>query len=69
MRIVAELGAAFLCMQFGFAPRLEHPAYLQSWLKVLQEDNRAIFRASSKAREAVEYLNARNEATEIPMAA
>lgn len=56
--LVAELGAAFLCATFGIAnePRPDHAAYLSSWLKVLEQDTRAIFLAASKAQEAVEYL-------------
>lgn len=57
--LVAELGAAFLCSAFGLAnePRHDHAAYLSSWLTVLKEDQRAIFTASSKAQEAIEYLS------------
>ncbi|MEI9932646.1 MAG: zincin-like metallopeptidase domain-containing protein [Rhizomicrobium sp.] len=56
--LVAELGAAFLCATFGIAnePRPDHAAYLSSWLKVLEQDTRAIFLAASKAQEAAEYL-------------
>lgn len=57
--LVAELGAAFLCADLGVSlePRPDHAAYLSSWLKVLKQDKRAIFTASSKANEAVDYLN------------
>jgi antirestriction protein ArdC len=56
--LVAELGAAFLCAELGIAnePRPDHAAYLGPWLKVLEEDSRAIFRAASLAQQAVEYL-------------
>jgi antirestriction protein ArdC len=30
---------------------------MESWLKCLKEDSRAIFRASSLATKAVDYLN------------
>jgi antirestriction protein ArdC len=36
--------------------KLQHPEYLQSWLHVLKEDKRAIFQASSKARQACVFL-------------
>ncbi|WP_345948861.1 zincin-like metallopeptidase domain-containing protein [Mucilaginibacter sp. PAMB04274] len=57
--LVAEFGAAFLCSGFSL-PTVEkgnHAAYIDNWLKVLREDNRAIFRAASAANKAVEYLN------------
>ncbi|HEX3651888.1 MAG TPA: zincin-like metallopeptidase domain-containing protein [Rhizomicrobium sp.] len=57
--LIAELGAAFLCGAFGIAnePRPDHAAYVQSWLKVLNRDRKAIFAAAAKAQEAVEYLS------------
>lgn len=56
--LIAELGAAFLCAQLGLAnePRPDHAAYVSQWLKVLKEDSRAIFTASSKAQQAADYL-------------
>jgi antirestriction protein ArdC len=56
--LVAELGAAFLCSAFRIAnaPRPDHASYLAGWLSVLKDDPRAIFTASSKAQEAIEYL-------------
>lgn len=56
--LVAELGAAFLCMEHGVAnaPRPDHAAYIASWLKVLKKDTRAIFAASTHAHQAIEFL-------------
>lgn len=56
--LVAELGAAFLCAELGLEPaiREDHAPYLQFWLGVLREDNRAIFQAAAHAQRAVEYL-------------
>lgn len=56
--LVAELGAAFLCASLGVAnePRLDHAAYVNSWLRVLGNDRRAIFVAAGKAGAAVDYL-------------
>ncbi|POF88752.1 ArdC family protein [Pseudomonas putida] len=54
--LVAEMGAAFLCALTGTQGELRHEEYLASWLKILKEDKRAIFRASGDAREASEYL-------------
>ena len=54
----AELGAAFLCADLGItdAPRPDHAQYLDSWLRVLKADKKAIFTAESKASEAAAYL-------------
>ncbi|MFO0812106.1 MAG: zincin-like metallopeptidase domain-containing protein [Gemmatales bacterium] len=57
--LIAELGAAFLCADFGIAtePRADHAAYLQNWLKVLKNDKKAIFTAAALAEKAVAYLH------------
>lgn len=68
--LVAEIGSAFLCARAGLAlDGLQHPAYIASWLKVLKEDKRAIFTASSKAREAAAFLLADREEEEEALAA
>jgi antirestriction protein ArdC len=56
--LVAELGAAFLCgeLEMQNEPRPDHAAYIANWLRVLREDNRAIFRAARQAQTAVEKL-------------
>jgi antirestriction protein ArdC len=56
--LVAELGAAFLCGDFGLCaePRADHAQYLAHWLNVLRADKRAIFTAASKADQAVRFL-------------
>ncbi len=55
----AELGAAFLCADLGLAvnPRPEHAAYIDSWLKVMRGDKRAIFTAASQAQRSTDYLH------------
>ena len=56
--LVAELGAAFACQSLGITtiPREDHAAYIQSWLKVLQGDNKAVFRAAAEAQKALDFL-------------
>ena len=56
--LVAELGAAFLCSRLEITnePRPDHAAYIESWLRVLKDDRRAVFVAASKAGQAVDYL-------------
>jgi antirestriction protein ArdC len=54
--LIAELGAAFLCAEFGFDMQDNHASYLASWLELLRSDKRAIFTAASKAQKAADYL-------------
>jgi antirestriction protein ArdC len=56
--LIAELGAAFTCAHLGLStePRTDHAAYIDSWLKVLRADKRAIFTAASKAQHATDWL-------------
>lgn len=57
--LVAELGASFLCADLQLSPRLEsHASYLDSWLKVLKGDKKAIFKAAAEASRAAAYLKA-----------
>jgi antirestriction protein ArdC len=37
-------------------PRADHAAYIDSWLKVLKADKRAIFTAASKAQQAADFM-------------
>lgn len=70
--LVAEIGSAFTCARLGIAlDGLHHAGYLASWLKVLKEDKRAIFTASSKAKQACSFLldAEGQDATEEPIAA
>lgn len=59
--LIAELGAAFLCADLALAsePRPDHAAYVQSWLKVLRSDKRAIFTAAAKAQAAADFAHER----------
>jgi antirestriction protein ArdC len=56
--LIAELGAAFTCAHLGLStePREDHAQYLQSWLRVLKADKRAIFTAASKAQQATDWM-------------
>ncbi|RVD57464.1 DUF1738 domain-containing protein [Mesorhizobium sp. M2D.F.Ca.ET.185.01.1.1] len=59
--LIAELGSCFLCADLGIVPELEprpdHASYLDSWLKVLADDKRAIFSAAAHAQRAVAFLH------------
>ncbi|PZR83284.1 MAG: hypothetical protein DI537_35155 [Stutzerimonas stutzeri] len=58
---IAELGSCFLCADLGIVPELEprpdHASYLDSWLRVLADDKRAIFQAAAHAQRAVAFLH------------
>lgn len=54
--LIAELGSAFLCAEVGVFGEVQHDSYIDSWLRVLKGDRRAIFRACRFARNATEYL-------------
>lgn len=57
--LVAEVGAATLVNMIGIETAqtfTNSAAYIQSWLKVLRNDNRFIVSASSKAEKAVKYI-------------
>lgn len=58
--LIAEMGSAFLCATLGIMPTVRHADYIGSWLEVLREDNRAIFRAASAATKAADWLLARH---------
>lgn len=56
--LVAELGSAFLTAKFNVGDgELKKPAqYVKHWIEMLEEDEYAIFLASSQAKEAVGFL-------------
>jgi antirestriction protein ArdC len=58
--LVAEIGSAFLCAALGIEPTVRHADYLASWLAVLREDSKAVFRAASAASKAADWLLARH---------
>jgi antirestriction protein ArdC len=53
---VAELGAAFLCAEFGFDGDVRNAGYIATWIELLKSDKRAFFTACSKASKAADYL-------------
>lgn len=54
--LVAEIASAFTCAALGIVPTVRHADYICSWLTVLKEDDRAIFRAAGAASKAADYL-------------
>jgi len=65
--LIAELGAAFLCAEFGFDGDLRHAGYISHWIELLKADKRAFFTACSQASKAADYLRglALTEPTEV----
>jgi antirestriction protein ArdC len=54
--LIAEMGAAFLCAEFGFDSDLRQAGYISIWIELLKNDKRAIFTAASRASQAADYL-------------
>ncbi|WP_010161193.1 ArdC family protein [Sphingomonas sp. PAMC 26617] len=54
--LVAEMASAFACASLSIQPTVRHADYIGSWLAVLREDDKAIFRAASGASKAADYL-------------
>jgi antirestriction protein ArdC len=48
---MADLGLAY-------SPRPDHAAYISSWLRALDNDSRAIFRAAAAAQAATDWIHA-----------
>ncbi|MFM2417730.1 MAG: hypothetical protein RL385_2453 [Pseudomonadota bacterium] len=57
--LVAELGAAMLCGVTGVPALSQCAAYLNSWIRVLKSDKRAIFSVAGRAQKAADYLLSR----------
>jgi antirestriction protein ArdC len=54
--LIAELGAAFLCAEFGFDGDVRNAGYIATWIELLKADKRAFFTACSRASQAADYL-------------
>jgi antirestriction protein ArdC len=65
--LIAELGSAYTMAsrELELTPRKDHAAYIDSWLRVLRSDKRAIFTASSQAQKAADWMAKRSEQTPV----
>ncbi len=54
--LVAEMASAFVCASLTITPTVRHTDYIATWLEVLKEDKRAIFRAASLASKAADFI-------------
>jgi antirestriction protein ArdC len=61
--LIAELGSAFLCGQAGIVERTidSSAAYIQGWLKRLQEDKTLVVYAAAQAQKAADFILGRKE--------
>jgi antirestriction protein ArdC len=62
--LIAELTSAFLCADMGINGDLRHAGYVESWLKLLRNNKRAIFTAASQAQKAADFLKEAASAAE-----
>jgi len=67
--LVAEMTTAFICAALGILPTVRHADYIGSWLTVLQNDKRFIFKAASLASKAADYILAFQTPNEADSAA
>lgn len=69
--LCVEISAVMLGQHLGFTPfHIDNSAaYIQSWLTILKQDKRAIFRAAADAQRAYEWLVAASEAGQSKAAA
>lgn len=55
--LIAEIGAAFVCSQYGIDSEIEnHASYLDNWIQVLKGDNTAFLKAASAAQKSAALL-------------
>jgi len=54
--LVAEMGSAFFCDWCGIQSGLQHPEYIHSWLKVLEQDKSAVVVAATLAQKAFDLV-------------
>ena len=54
--LCAELTTAFICAHLGIVPTVRHADYIGSWLRVLKDDKRFVFKAASLASKASDFI-------------
>ena len=56
--LVAEMGSAFLCGRCGITPKVieNQAAYIQGWLKRLQNNRKWLIYAAAKAQKAADFI-------------
>jgi antirestriction protein ArdC len=56
--LIAELSAAFLCAEYQIDGDLRHAGYIASWLRILKNDNKAVFKAAALAQKSADFIKA-----------
>lgn len=55
--LIAEIGSCYVCSELGIPTNDEnHHAYLDGWLRKMKQDSSFIFKASSQASRATDYI-------------
>ena len=54
--LVAEFGSAYLNGWFQIEGDVQHPEYINNWCSLLSDNNRAIFKATSEAKKATDWI-------------
>jgi antirestriction protein ArdC len=63
------MGAAFLSAHCHIDGQLQHASYVDSWLRVLRTDKRAVFISATKAQQAGDFILARTQPPPLAEAA
>jgi antirestriction protein ArdC len=63
--LVAELGAAFLSARYGLEYTTQHAAYIQNWIRLLEDHDDALLKASNLAQKAVDYIVDKTEGVKV----
>ena len=69
--LIAEIGCTFLSHDLGITPELreDHVQYISSWLEILRDDTKAIFKASGMAQKAVDWIDKQSVVQEAELSA
>ena len=62
--LIAEMGSAFLFADLGLEGNVQHDSYIASWLRVLKNDKKAIFKAATEASKAHQFILKSTDAKE-----
>lgn len=54
--MVSELTGAFICAEMGIDANLQHPEYISSWIGILENDEKAFYKAAKTAQKAADFL-------------
>jgi antirestriction protein ArdC len=57
--LTAELTAAFLCAEFGFDNGLRHAGYIEHWIKLLTDHDKAFVNAAAQAQKAADFMRSK----------